>query len=364
MKTAWILGRQVRVYVYVLVGLSVALGAGIAWNGNALHHFIYTGIPCHVGIGTTSCNFNGGSEAGAIDAQRAAVFKFLVMAFPAVVGAIIGARFITAESSMGVMPLTWTQSEVRTSWLRLRLIAGSIATLIVLAPLVFALQIWWYHAPTIYQQLSTTDFFFEPVAVPLVGLASCGLAMWLCGYRREWLALPVALLVLVVNLGVVTEVLPAVLRPTISVFHTWSTPYQPGKIHFNLIQPVPGGTTLYQGPMKLGAALPPFPLEGHEAWDTARRCQDAYPWSHAPTFQGTATQVQTKLQNWASVRIEEQYRCYRQHGIEEAAVSLSGAQVDTLQVLDGLFLLVVCVGGVAIAQRRRWLGGRERSSLT
>jgi hypothetical protein len=332
MTTTWINFRQIRTYVWTLLTISLLTSAVIAVNGSALRD------PARV----------TGEVLSADLARQTLFLNVLVLVLPVLVGTFIGARLATVAALEDSLAFHWTQSMTRTQLWWSEVIVGGGSTMVVVAPLAIASRVWWTHTFSAYQPPSTTNFFLEPPFITLVALAAFGISFLAAGQRRPLVGLATALLVMVVNAGVIAPIaLPALLGPTVAV-EQWDpqrtvplvVPFAPS-----------GGTVLYRGFLTQGATFPPLFFDASTASDAGQRCLAEHPITPPGHFSGSAIVVAEQQRRVALSEYHAQLQCESAHGVEFAIVSLSASSFTTLQIIDAL--LLVGLGGGAVLWRRR-----------
>jgi ABC-type transport system involved in multi-copper enzyme maturation permease subunit len=136
----WLAYRQLRVQIFIVLGVLVALAITLAITGPHLVHVFDVDAAACRSDGVSAANCNNGVVK--IDRILQPMLNLLVLGVPVLLGMFWGAPLIARELETGTFRLSLTQSETRTRWLamRLALVFGISA---VVSGLVSLMVGWW-----------------------------------------------------------------------------------------------------------------------------------------------------------------------------------------------------------------------------
>jgi ABC-type transport system involved in multi-copper enzyme maturation permease subunit len=153
----WFAWRTQRLQVLVAIGAVAVIAVMLVITGEAYRSAasspLLTSPSCSTGLSLNCAN--AFSRLG--QANRWVGYAHgLVLAFPALVGVLVGAPIVASEMAHGTNRLAWAQSVSRTRWLAVKLLLSGLAIAVAVGAIV-PLLAWWAGASQI-SRLYPGDF--------------------------------------------------------------------------------------------------------------------------------------------------------------------------------------------------------------
>lgn len=134
----WLAWRRHRLMLVIVLGLFVAL---VVWMIFVAHTFDVAAMLRR----TNNCpvSYGGVRNYCTGDDTQARVIELVLLAFPCIIGVVLGAPLVASELHANTNRLSWTQGISRTKWFVTKWLL--IATTLVAATLLFELVVTWWR---------------------------------------------------------------------------------------------------------------------------------------------------------------------------------------------------------------------------
>ena len=225
----WLAFRRHRTNLLILLGLALGLGL---WMVYVAHAFEAIPVRSNHGPGGTVYryrDYHQGSTLLRLPYQADAII-YLLLAFPAVAGALLGAPLVAGELDSATNRLAWTQGITRTRWLVTKWAVVGIPIVLLGWILALVTQWWSHHVDQVgygggafFSVIDSGFYRIDPNAFSTTGVAPIAYTLFAfalgtalgAGLRRvSWAAIGTFLVYGVLALVMVTTVRPALVPQT------------------------------------------------------------------------------------------------------------------------------------------------------